>query len=177
MIGMYIHQHWPYKRPYAARTWTLEDWRGYADGLKKIGYNTLLIWPMLETMPDPLTPSDQRALTKISKVIDMLHNQLDMRAYIVLCPNIVADNKEASRFTFETRHYYYCESLVNPADSVAMKKMMDRRSACCVLWQRWTASRLLTAIPAAIPAPRSPNSFIFWANTALCLTACAPASN
>jgi len=32
-VGMYVHQHWPYNRPYAARTWTLEDWRGYADGL------------------------------------------------------------------------------------------------------------------------------------------------
>src|SRR5579863_6647320 len=59
VIGMYVHQHWPYKHPYAARTWTLEDWRGYAGGLKKIGYNTIMIWPMLETMPEPLTPSDR----------------------------------------------------------------------------------------------------------------------
>ena len=32
MIGMYAHQHWPYNHPYAARTWTLEDWRGYKAG-------------------------------------------------------------------------------------------------------------------------------------------------
>src|SRR5678816_2357719 len=57
MVGLYIHQHWPYRRPYAARTWTLEDWRGWAGGLKQIGYNTLLIWPMLETIPEPMTPS------------------------------------------------------------------------------------------------------------------------
>ena len=43
VIGMYIHQHWPYHHPYAARTWTLEDYRGYADGLKKLGFNTLVI--------------------------------------------------------------------------------------------------------------------------------------
>ena len=59
MVGMYVHQHWPYNRPYAARTWTLDDWRGYADGLCKLGYNAVMIWPMLETMPDPPTPSDQ----------------------------------------------------------------------------------------------------------------------
>src|SRR2546423_1870960 len=29
MVGMYIHQHWPYNHPYCARTWTVEDWRGY----------------------------------------------------------------------------------------------------------------------------------------------------
>src|ERR1700722_13296847 len=54
IIGMYVHQHWPYNHPYAARTWTLEYWRVYADGLHRLGYNTFLIWPMLETMPDPL---------------------------------------------------------------------------------------------------------------------------
>ena len=60
MIGMYVHQHWPYKHPYAARTWTLADWRGYADGLKQLGYNTLLIWPMLEIMPDPSPQATKR---------------------------------------------------------------------------------------------------------------------
>ena len=37
IIGMYVHQHWPYNHPYAARTWTAEDYRGYADGLTKLG--------------------------------------------------------------------------------------------------------------------------------------------
>ena len=34
ILGMYIHAGWPYNHPYAARTWTVEDWRAYADGLK-----------------------------------------------------------------------------------------------------------------------------------------------
>src|SRR5579872_1682284 len=78
IVGMYVHQHWPYHHPYAARTWTLEDWRGYADGLHRLGYNAILIWPVLETMPDPLTASDQANLGKIAKVIDMLHEQFGM---------------------------------------------------------------------------------------------------
>src|SRR5579872_6583025 len=73
IVGMYVHQHWPYKHPYAARTWTLEDWRGYAGGLKLIGYNTVLIWPMLEIMPEPLTSSDRASHDKIGRVIEMLH--------------------------------------------------------------------------------------------------------
>src|SRR3954471_23499930 len=80
MIGMYVHQHWPYHHPYCARTWTLADWRGYAGGLKQLGFNTVLIWPMLETMPEPLTPSDRASLEKIGQVIAMLHGELGMRA-------------------------------------------------------------------------------------------------
>src|ERR1700728_417687 len=49
MIGMYVHQHWPYRHPYAARTWSVEDYRGYADGLRKLGYNMMMIWPLIET--------------------------------------------------------------------------------------------------------------------------------
>src|ERR1035438_10549510 len=32
LVGMYIHQHWPYNYPYAARTWQVEDYRGYCGG-------------------------------------------------------------------------------------------------------------------------------------------------
>jgi hypothetical protein len=127
MVGMYIHQHWPYKRPYCARTWTLADWRGYAGGLKKIGYNTILIWPMLETMPEPLLPSDEANLEKLRKVIDMLHNELGMRAYIVLCPNVAADNTEASKAPFEKRHFFYCDLRIDPGDPVAVEKLIRWR--------------------------------------------------
>jgi hypothetical protein len=126
IVGMYIHQHWPYRHPYAARTWTVEDYRGYAEGLKQIGYNTLMIWPILETMPDPLTPSDQNTLAKIAQVIDMLHHELHMRAYIVLCPNIMA-NAEAKNAPFELRHYFFSDVRVNPGDPAAMAKMMAWR--------------------------------------------------
>jgi hypothetical protein len=127
MIGMYVHQHWPYQHPYCARTWTLDDWRGYAGGLKLLGFNTILIWPMLETMPEPLTPSDRASLEKIGRVVDMLHAEQGMRAYVVLCPNIVARNEEAAKATFATRHYYYCEDLVNPGDPAAVARLMAWR--------------------------------------------------
>ena len=100
LVGMYIHQHWPYNHPYAARTWTVEDYRGYADGMKKLGYNMLVIWPVLETMPNPLTPSDQQNLAKMKQVISMLHREFGMRVMLALCPNIVANNQEAAKAAF-----------------------------------------------------------------------------
>nr|MDO8110932.1 hypothetical protein [Candidatus Sigynarchaeota archaeon] len=127
IIGMYVHQHWPYNHPYAARTWTLDDWRGYADGLKKIGYNTIMVWPMLETMPDPPASSDQANIDKIAKVIDMLHDEFGFRAWLALCPNVGVDNAEAVKATCERRHFFYCDTRVNPGDPAAMWEMMARR--------------------------------------------------
>ena len=127
MIGMYVHQHWPYKHPYAARTWTVEDYRGYADGLTKLGYNMMMIWPLIETMPQPLTPSDRENLEKIGKVIDVLHREFKMQAYIALCPNVGAKNEEASKYEFQKRHFFYCDMRVNPGDPVALAQMIRWR--------------------------------------------------
>lgn len=126
IIGMYIHQHWPFNRPYAARTWTVEDWTGYIEWLGKIGYNTIQIWPVLETMPQPLTASDRNNLDKISCVIDIAHG-LDMRVYIMICANIIADSAVAAQATFEERHFFHCDLRVNPADKAAVGRMMTWR--------------------------------------------------
>lgn len=127
IIGMYVHQHWPYNHPYCARTWTLEDWRGYADGLKRLGFNTVLFWPVIETIPDPPTPSDVAALEKHGRAIRMLHDEFGMRVYLALCPNVVPDDAKAAAQTFEKRHFFSCDLRANPGDPDAMKRMMERR--------------------------------------------------
>jgi len=127
LVGMYIHQHWPYNYPYAARTWKVEDYRGYCGGLKALGYNSVMIWPVLETMPSPLTRSDRAALKKISAVIDMLHSELGMRVYIALCPNVGVKDEEARKAPFEKRHFFYCDTRVNPGDPAALGQLIERR--------------------------------------------------
>lgn len=127
MLGMYMHQHWSYKHPYAVRTWSLEDWRGYMDGLKKLGYNTVLIWPMMETMPEPLTPSDEANLAKIAKVVDMAHGEFGMKAYIVFCPNVSPVSEEGRKYTFEDRPFFHTDDRVDPGDPVAFGKLMEWR--------------------------------------------------
>ena len=56
----------------------------------------------------------------------MLHD-MQMGAYVVLCPNIVCNHSAAARAPFEKRHYFFCEELVNPADAAAVKAMLDWR--------------------------------------------------
>jgi len=127
LVGMYIHQHWPYHYPYAARTWKVKDYRGYCGGLKALGYNTVMIWPVLETMPVPPTRSDRASLKQIAEVIDMLHHELGMRVYIALCPNVGVKVEEAKKMPFEKRHFFYCDTRVNPADPKALSDLIQQR--------------------------------------------------
>lgn len=127
LLGMYIHQHWSYNHPYASRTWTYEDWRDYVGGLKQLGYNFILIWPVLETMPDPLTPSDEANLAKIASVIDMAHAEFKMKVSIVLCPNVSPKSEEGRKYTFEQRPFFHTDDRVDPGDAVAFGKLMAWR--------------------------------------------------
>jgi hypothetical protein len=129
LVGMYVHQGWAYNHPYAARTWTDDDWRGYLDGLHRLGYNLVSIWPQLETMPHPLTPSDQAKLEQCRRVIDMAHRDFGMKAWIILCPNLIPIDDYARRAPFEKRSYYGAYIAVNPADARAMDDMMARRQS------------------------------------------------
>jgi hypothetical protein len=151
MVGMYVHQHWPYRHPYAARTWTLEDWRGYADGLHRLGYNTVLIWPVLETMPEPLTASDEANLRKIGQVIAMLHGEFGLRAYIALCPNVIARDQEAAQAPFERRHFFYCDARVDPGDPAALGRMLERRAKLLAPLKEMDGVAIIDSDPGGYP--------------------------
>jgi len=126
MLGMYVHCAWPYRAPYAARNWTFKHWRSYAEGLKRLGFNTIVIWPVIEIMPTPLQRGDQAALQKLSRVIDMLHD-MDFRVYTTLLPNLVVDNEAAQKATFDKRHYFHSLKYVDPSDEAAVRAMVNAR--------------------------------------------------
>lgn len=126
IVGMYVHEGWPYNHPYAARTWNESDWRGYASGLSSLGYNTIMIWPALETMPNPLKSSDRRHLETTTRVVDILQQEFGFRVYITFCPNVVAYQKVAEKYTFERRPMIASTILSDPADPMVLKQMMSR---------------------------------------------------
>jgi hypothetical protein len=127
LLGIYVHQHWSYNHPYAARTWTLEDWRGYLDGISRLGFNMVLIWPMLETMPNPLTPSDEANIEKIADVIALAHREFNMRVNLVLCPNVSAKDEVARQYAFMDRPFFTTDDRIDPADPVALGRLITWR--------------------------------------------------
>jgi hypothetical protein len=127
ITGMYVHQHWSYNHPYAARTWTLEDWEGYLDGLHKLGFNAVLYWPVMETIPDPPTPSDVESLERFAKVIDIAHEKYGMKVFITMSPNVVPKSEEARKYTWEKRKFFACDDRINPRDVNAVAKIIKQR--------------------------------------------------
>jgi hypothetical protein len=123
---MYVHAHWAYNYPYAARTWTMRDWRGYLEALTRIGYDHVMLWPMLDTMPAELTVSDRQYLQLVRDVIDFAHRRFGLKFFIVACANTVG-NAESARYAFRTRPYFLCEQKINPGDPGQVARFLAAR--------------------------------------------------
>ncbi|MDK1030896.1 MAG: hypothetical protein QGD94_02710 [Planctomycetia bacterium] len=125
LLGMYMHMHWGYNHPYCARRWSIDDWRAYLSGLTALGYNLLQIWPMVDTMPLPLTPSDRAHLEKMKKVITIAH-EFEMTVHVGASANTIGNSK-AGDYDFVGRPYFVAERLLNPADKAQVRELVEAR--------------------------------------------------
>ena len=126
MLGMYVHMHWSYNHPYAARTWSEADWRSYLQGLRSLGYDFLMVWPMLDSMPPEPNASDLAFLEKLGRIIRVAQDDFGMKVAIVSCPNTIGNEKSASH-TFEGRPYFACERKLNPANRAEVELLLAGR--------------------------------------------------
>lgn len=126
MLGLYVHTHWGYNHPYSARTWSLEDWRGFLDGVSRLGYDLILVWPLFDCMPPEPTPSDREYLGTLSQAIRVAHQAHGMRAAIVACPNTIG-NEESARYPYARRPYFVCEKKVNPRSAAEVGAFLAGR--------------------------------------------------
>jgi hypothetical protein len=123
---MYIHMHWSYRHPYAARTWTPADWHSYLTGLRSLGYEWVQVWPMLDAMPPEPTASDLVFLRQLGEVIRTAQDELGMRVAIVSCPNTIG-NERSGGYSFAERPYFACEWKIDPGDPAAVDALLAGR--------------------------------------------------
>ncbi len=86
-VGFYIHGGWLFDYPFAPRSWQRGDYSGMFSLLKKMGYDTVMLWPLLEAIPMPLTVADRGALTNFRPVIQD-GRDAGLRTWLAFCPNL-----------------------------------------------------------------------------------------
>lgn len=150
MLGMYIHTHWGYNHPYSARTWMEDDWRGYVGALRKLGFDTVMIWPQLDAMSAQPNSSDVAALRLLRQAIDLCHDEFAMTASIVLCPNTIG-NEKANRFRFRERPYFLCEKRIDPSDPAAVDAFLAGRQTQLSFLDNADAITIIDSDPGGYP--------------------------
>lgn len=123
--AMYAHLHWQYNRPYACRSWSLDDWKNYVDLLSHWGCNVLQIWPMLCLLPEPLSDQDQQYLSRFATLTEYANTCRGMEVWVGECCNNVAHTDGG--VPIERREYFGTEKLLNPGDPKQFEQIMDSR--------------------------------------------------
>ena len=126
MLGMYVHTHWGYNRPYSARTWSVADWEGYLSGIEALGYDLVMVWPQFDAMAPVPNQSDRDHMRVLSAAIDLAHERFGMKMVIVAAANTIGSDR-AAEWPFETRPYFVVETRVNPKDEVAVAAFLEGR--------------------------------------------------
>lgn len=93
--GFYLHAYWQYNYPFAVRSWQPADYHNMFQLLKRLGFNTVMLWPVLEAVPAPLSRADREAVQAFRPIIEDarrcgLETWLSLAAGITSTPEIAA---------------------------------------------------------------------------------------
>jgi hypothetical protein len=95
-VGFYLHAGWVYRHPFAVRSWTPEDYAGMFQLLKGFGYDRVMMWPVVEAIPMPLSDADRASLVAFRDTIDAARTA-GLEAWFVQAANLTTDPSVAAK--------------------------------------------------------------------------------
>jgi hypothetical protein len=93
--GFYLHAAWAYEYPFAVRTWQRADYDKMFQLLGRLGFNSVMLWPVLEAVPAPISAADREAVAAFRPTIEDarkrgLETWLAQSAAVASTPEIAA---------------------------------------------------------------------------------------
>ena len=95
-VGFYLHAGWVYRHPFAVRSWRPEDYAGMFQVLKAFGYDRVMMWPLVEAMPMPLSDADKGVLVAFRGTIEA-GRKAGLDVWITQCPNLTTQPSVAAK--------------------------------------------------------------------------------
>ena len=143
--GLYLHQHWRYRHPYAAWSWSVEDWKRAFDIAACLRVNLVLLWPHMDMITPPLSVAEESYLADVREIVDYARRKRGIEVWLVEPANVLLDTPEARRLPMESRDYYVWAhsagtsrdgrtykpgpALKNPGDPIDLAALMANREA------------------------------------------------
>ena len=119
-VGFYTHGGWVFDYPLAPRSWQRADYAGMFGLLKKMGYDTVMVWPLLEAIPMPLTDADAAEVRGFRATIQDARDA-GLRAWMAQCANLTTPARIAAKPWRERNPYpvFLTINFNNAADTAA----------------------------------------------------------
>lgn len=85
--GFYIHAGFVYEHPFAVRRWTRQDYTSMFTLLRSMHVDRVMLWPMMELAPSPLSESDAAYLADVRLVVEDAHKR-GLECWLTCSPNL-----------------------------------------------------------------------------------------
>lgn len=102
--GFYLHACWRYEYPFSVRAWALSDYDAMFRLLRGIGLDQVMIWPMSEVAPPPLSDGDAQHFMDFRHVVQKAKDR-EMECWLTFCPN-VSSTEEIRSTPMRERVFY-----------------------------------------------------------------------
>ena len=126
-VGFYLHTSWEFNYPFAVRLWRREDFARWGELMRRLDMNLLMLWPLCEAMPAPLSDDDANALRDWRDIVADARAQ-GLELWLTQCANCTTRPEIAAR-TFKSRHFYPFRIDVDLTDETAREQYFAHRAA------------------------------------------------
>jgi len=104
--GFYLHACWRYEYPFSVRAWALSDYDAMFRLLRGIGLDQVMIWPMSEVAPPPLSDADAQHFLDFRHVVQSARSR-GLECWLTFCPNLSSTEQIRSTPVRERVFYPY----------------------------------------------------------------------
>jgi len=125
--GFYLHEGWFFKYPFAVRTWERRDFAGMFRLLRHLGFDRVMIWPMLESVPTPLSEADAAAVREFRATVGDARDA-GLECWVTMAANCSADPILA-RKPWRERNPFPSWTYVDLGDPAGSASFLAHRSS------------------------------------------------
>jgi hypothetical protein len=153
--GFYLHASWQYEYPFAVRKWTYDDYVGMFRLLRAMRINRVMIWPMTELAPLPLSQEDQKHFEEFKNVIQAARD-LGLECWLVFCANLTTTEAVRTE-TMQERVFYPNMRKFRLDDAADFETYIAhlRDILSCVNNAMVMFSSTVTQVATPVPRPRT----------------------
>ncbi|MDD5728904.1 MAG: hypothetical protein PHV59_10095 [Victivallales bacterium] len=104
--GFYLFSGWSFNYPFSLRKWHRIDYLNMFKFLRELDMQRVMLWPLTEIIPFPLSYDDKAVLAEIREIINDAQ-KTGLECWIARTPNL-ASTSEISDIPFAERDFFSC---------------------------------------------------------------------
>jgi hypothetical protein len=150
--GFYLHGCWKYNYPFAVRSWQREDYSAMFQLLRRLGFDRVMLWPVLEAVPMPLSEKDAQAVRAFRPIID------DARKAGLECwltQGVVTSRPEIAAKPWMERSLYSFMKTVRLDDPVEAEAYLRHRAALLAILNNADGYVTIDGDPGSYPGAKA----------------------